>query len=615
MYTKRVQIINYGPIDQLDIEFPVDGETLKPVILVGGNGSGKTILLAHIVNGLISAKDRAYPETPEVEPGRVFKLRSSLYIKAGQTASFARVDLHDDLFWSETRLSGTKQPGSEAPSEFELPDAINGWEQVSLNQNEGMESSVLQQNQETLQGIFTGNCVLYFPANRFEEPAWLNEDNLRAQAEHTGLTRMRGHTDRKIINQSPLREIQDWLFSLAYDQFVRERIEKDVFALNPGGPPSLTRAIVGHSGEASNLLGTAVGVTRIILGYIKPVKFGIGERRNRVVSLESDEGTLVPNIFQLSSGETSLLNMFLSILRDFDLSRSQFSVATEITGTVIIDEVDLHLHSIQQHDVLPNLIRMFPKVQFIVTTHSPLFVLGMAQEFGEDGFALFRMPQGQQISPEEFTEFGDAYQAFAATSKFSDDIREAVRNAQTPLLYLEGTTDKQYLQKAAELLGRLGPIQGLEIKDGGGIPGLKTIWGAISKLSEDLVPRKTFLLFDCDYEGPNLANGNRIRLTIPKKIDHPIDTGIENLFNKVALQKAMDCKPDFIDITEAHNEKIRGKIQLVPEQWAVNEDEKTNLCNWLCENGTDEDFHHFQVVFDLLEESLGCAKNDLCSSA
>ena len=73
---------------------------------------------------------------------------------------------------------------------------------------------------------------------------------------------------------------------------------------------------------------------------------------------------------------------------------------------------------------------MFPRVQFVVTTHSPLFVLGMKQLFGEDGFALYRLPQGQQISPEEFNEFENAYQAFAATSRFSDDMRAAIENAQ-----------------------------------------------------------------------------------------------------------------------------------------------------------------------------------------
>ena len=49
---------------------------------------------------------------------------------------------------------------------------------------------------------------------------------------------------------------------------------------------------------------------------------------------------------------------------------------------------------------------MFPKVQFIVTTHAPLFLLGMQRLFGEDGFAIYRMPKGQRISAEEFSELG-----------------------------------------------------------------------------------------------------------------------------------------------------------------------------------------------------------------
>ena len=65
MYTKRIRIANYGPIaDHLDIPFPFEGETPKPVVLVGENGSGKSILLSHIVNGLIAAKDVAFSETP-----------------------------------------------------------------------------------------------------------------------------------------------------------------------------------------------------------------------------------------------------------------------------------------------------------------------------------------------------------------------------------------------------------------------------------------------------------------------------------------------------------------------------------------------------------------------
>ena len=44
----------------------------------------------------------------------------------------------------------------------------------------------------------------------------------------------------------------------------------------------------------------------------------------------------------------------------------------DIFGIVLIDEIDLHLHPSLQRDLVPRLRKVFPKVQWIVTTHSPL---------------------------------------------------------------------------------------------------------------------------------------------------------------------------------------------------------------------------------------------------
>jgi hypothetical protein len=44
----------------------------------------------------------------------------------------------------------------------------------------------------------------------------------------------------------------------------------------------------------------------------------------------------------------------------------------DIFGIVLIDEIDLHLHPSLQRALVPRLRKVFPKVQWIVTTHSPL---------------------------------------------------------------------------------------------------------------------------------------------------------------------------------------------------------------------------------------------------
>ena len=278
--------------------------------------------------------------------------------------------------------------------------------------------------------------------------------------------------------------------------------------------------------------------------------------------------------------------------------------AEDIRGIVVVDEIDLHLHAVHQYEILPKLMQMFPKVQFVVTTHSPLFVLGMKNIFGEDGFALYRLPQGQPIDPEEFSEFESAYQAFRETSKFSDDIRTAIENAQKPIVFVEGTTDKKYLQRAAKLLGQESILEKIEIRDGKGTSGLKNIWSGIGKLPPDLVTQQVVLLYDCEYEGKCENKGNMFKRKIPHESSHPIEKGIENLFSKATLEKACQHKSAFIDIAPEHKRRRRGEMITVAEEWTVNEDEKTNLCNWLCENGKKEDFQHFSKVFDLLREIL-----------
>lgn len=47
------------------------------------------------------------------------------------------------------------------------------------------------------------------------------------------------------------------------------------------------------------------------------------------------------------------------------------NAAKETRGVVMIDEVDMHLHPEWQQTILGNLVKAFPKIQFIVTTHSP----------------------------------------------------------------------------------------------------------------------------------------------------------------------------------------------------------------------------------------------------
>ena len=79
-----------------------------------------------------------------------------------------------------------------------------------------------------------------------------------------------------------------------------------------------------------------------------------------------------PFTFQtLSAGYNAIFDVYADLL----MRTEYFSISpTALEGVVFIDEIDSHLHISLQRLILPFFIESFPKVQFIVTTHSP-FVL------------------------------------------------------------------------------------------------------------------------------------------------------------------------------------------------------------------------------------------------
>ncbi len=49
-----------------------------------------------------------------------------------------------------------------------------------------------------------------------------------------------------------------------------------------------------------------------------------------------------------------------------------------ISGVVLIDEIETHLHPSWQQRIVEDLKRVFPKIQFIISTHSPIILTGAA---------------------------------------------------------------------------------------------------------------------------------------------------------------------------------------------------------------------------------------------
>ncbi len=87
----------------------------------------------------------------------------------------------------------------------------------------------------------------------------------------------------------------------------------------------------------------------------------------------SGQKTKVPATW-LSQGYQSTIAWIADLIGQMYLDIGEAIPLEDMEGMVLIDELDLHLHPTWQVRLIPVLKRVFPRMQFIVTTHSPMLL-------------------------------------------------------------------------------------------------------------------------------------------------------------------------------------------------------------------------------------------------
>jgi len=107
----------------------------------------------------------------------------------------------------------------------------------------------------------------------------------------------------------------------------------------------------------------------------------------------------------LPAGYKRLYSIVLDLAYRAYLLNRQADV--EPTGLAMIDEIDLHLHPSLETEVVERFTRTFPKLQFIMTSHSPLVVSNLSSN--DQRNKVFRLVAGEK-KPHELPDlFGIDY--------------------------------------------------------------------------------------------------------------------------------------------------------------------------------------------------------------
>lgn len=456
MYIKTLRDVNVGPIEEVILEFPFEHENPKPVILVGKNGSGKSTVLSNIVDAVYEIAGEAYGNARQSNGDtryQYYKAITPTEIHIGKSYMFSYIQFGDlsrnDML--PVNFEYVFKSGELAFNEFQAM-VLNTVSRYKQWKDEG-NIKYTNVNKEHAEKIFSNNVICYFAPDRYEKPIWLGDKYFNREIsnfEHPSIkTKWAGELENSITVQNMTNENLQWLLDVIVDSRL---------SLSVKTPDGIIES--SHSEQEALLWKSALRNVENVMGEILgiPVNFELNFRHLRGTRLNikdiNTKQTVIPTLDSLSTGQSALFNIFTTIIRyaDHNNIMNGFNLQ-EISGIVIIDEIELHLHSTLQREILPNLIKMFPKVQFIITSHSPLFLLGMREIFGDDGFNIYEMPTGERIYAEQFSEFENAYSYFSKTNKYHKDIKEAIsRHCDKTLVITEGATDWKHMKAAMNAL-------------------------------------------------------------------------------------------------------------------------------------------------------------------
>ena len=457
MYLHAIFLQNTGPISEchVDPHFDDAGNPL-PIVIVGPNGSGKTIFLSYIVDTLTEFAKKAFTDIVPSDglSAPFFRAIQPMAIRSGQPFSLSLLHFkatNNDLYYCEK--AGRLDPSTYSNDLKSVFDPVWSW---PVEEN---HKHVLV-NEKIVETEMTKGAYAFFPASRREDPDWLNPQSLKLHP-----TSFSPHFDKQL--DKPLwvgtcaEENISWVLDVFLDSLVDPNEQQKVINFvntlqgqNLRQQPIVLPAELLPTANRLTFTISRMNVEQILKTILQDetAKLILNFRNveSSRISIKMSDGRIIPTLHSLSEGQSQLFHLFATIIRygeHTDLNRSVN--LSQITGLVIIDEIAAHLHPTLQHDVLPELISLFPKVQFIVSSHSPLFLLGMEKRFGAEKVTILELPEAKRISSERYSEFGKAFEYYQSTERFGEEIKQRFAAGTKPLILTEGALDPRYIKCTA----------------------------------------------------------------------------------------------------------------------------------------------------------------------
>jgi predicted ATP-binding protein involved in virulence len=332
-YLKKIKI--KIPFSNKEVEINVDGKTL---ILTGGNGCGKTQLIEFIFEKLMSAVvDKNNNKT-------VQEVQSILLSNQNELSKIGPAHKNYNHYTNQVEI---------------LEKQLNEVKNPSLEIDNLDELVIGHQNFTAILSIFEA----------------MRKSEIIKPSSVTNLDKLR-EEDKSISTQRNSKKKTSSMF----EEFLVSNIANQAFS---------------ESVKINNDPEEAIRIEK----WFKKLDVDLQNLfEDPLLQLKFDSNSFIFKIHQpnkepytlqtLSSGFSSIMSIYADLITKISLRSIN---PEDLTGIVIIDEVDAHLHVSLQKKILAFLINSFPKVQFIVTTHSPFVVTSI------DNAVIYDLSTCQQI--------------------------------------------------------------------------------------------------------------------------------------------------------------------------------------------------------------------------
>ena len=347
MYLKSLELHNFRAFEDLKIDFH---ENLT--VIIGANGAGKTTIMEGIAIALSSmfvkmdglsalGINRSQAHLIAYEIGSTKDVQEQYPVTVKASASVSTLSEKEEIEWERGLNSSRGQT------------VYGGASQIT---------SLGVEYQKALRNGDTQICLpvlAYYGTGRL----WDYHRNKQTDVFEKS-NRLNGYIDC-VDGTANVKLMMNWFMKMTIQKYQNQEI-------GLGAIPEL-EAVYSAMKECYSR----------ITGYSKvKMQYRMATKELEVAYIDESNNAMRMPINQLSDGYKSMISLVADIAYRMAVLNPQFlgDVCKNTDGVVFIDEIDLHLHPAWQQRVLDDLRAIFPKVQFIVTTHAPAVINTVPKE-------------------------------------------------------------------------------------------------------------------------------------------------------------------------------------------------------------------------------------------